>query len=260
MDNVAAIASTTYTRHAKSKALYLLWILLIILIAAADRYDVLSIGRAKVMLVDLGLALISIVGAGSVLILGFEIPRELRQRLAENLLSKPVGRDQYLLGKFLGTVLFALTNVIFVAIGFAIVVAATHATKGAGPEQMLLPLIGVIGMVMMLAACGAFFGTFLGEVPAVVATFLVFWLGHSTQVLARIGDNAGGAAHYILRAVYGVLPDLNLLNTRSDASQSVFAGAPSITWLYAAESLGYGILYAAVVFMAAMLVFRQRDL
>src|SRR5947207_1183525 len=105
MDNVMAIARSTYWRHAGSKALYLLWVLLIVLIAAADRYDVLSIGRARVLMVDLGLALIAIVGAGSVLILGFEVPRELRQKIAENLLSKPVGRDQYLTGKFLGTFL-----------------------------------------------------------------------------------------------------------------------------------------------------------
>src|SRR5436190_8891377 len=121
MDNVIAIAKSTYSRHAKQKALYLLWLILIALISLAHRYDVLSIGRSKILLVDLGLALLSLVGAGSVLILGFEIPRELRQRVAENLLSKPVGRDQYLIGKFLGTILFALSNVIFVAIGFTIV-------------------------------------------------------------------------------------------------------------------------------------------
>src|SRR5271170_780554 len=128
MDNVIAIAKSTYSRHAKSKALYLLWVLLIVLISLATRYDVLTIGRSRILLVDLGLALISIVGAGSVLVLGFEIPRELRQKLAENLLSKPVGRDQYLTGKFLGSLLFALGNVFFVSFGFCLVVLFTQGT------------------------------------------------------------------------------------------------------------------------------------
>src|SRR5688572_28809393 len=99
MDNVMAIARSTYAKHAKSKALYLLWIILIILIATAARYDVLSIGRAKILMTDLGLALVALVGAASVMVLGYEVPHELRQRIAENLLSKPVGRDQYLFGK-----------------------------------------------------------------------------------------------------------------------------------------------------------------
>jgi ABC-type transport system involved in multi-copper enzyme maturation permease subunit len=228
--------------------------MLIILIALANRYDVLSIGRSKILLVDLGLALLSLVGAGSVLILGFEVPRELRQRVAENLLSKPVGRDQYLIGKFLGTILFAIGNVLFVGIGFIIVCAIS----GAFPGEMLLPLLGVIGMVLMLAACAAFFGTFLGEVPAVVATFLVFWLGHSTQLLAKMADK--GSAHAVLRFFYGLMPNLGLVNTRADASQSAFVHTSSLSWAYTVESLGYAILYTFVVFLAAMFVFRQRDL
>jgi ABC-type transport system involved in multi-copper enzyme maturation permease subunit len=257
MDNVLSIARSTYTQHARSKALYLLWIVLIVLITCANRYDVLSIGRSKALLIDLGLVLISLVGAGSVLVLGFEVPRELRQKVAENLLSKPVGRDQYLTGKFLGTVLFAITNVLFVAVGFSIVAALSH---DASPEQLIVPLIGVIGMIFILAAAGALFGAFMGEVPAVVATFLVFWLGHSTQLLAKMADHSGEAARMVLRTIYGLLPNLDLLNTRSDLSQSLFAGAPTVTWSYVAASIGYAVLYSLVIFLAAMLVFRQRDL
>jgi len=257
MDNVLAITRSTFTQHARSKSLYLLWIVLIVLITCANRYDVLSIGRSSALLIDLGLVLISLVGAGSVLVLGFEVPRELRQKVAENLLSKPVGRDQYLTGKFFGTVLFAISNVLFVAIGFCIVAALSH---DASPRQLLLPLLGVIGMIFMLASAGALFGAFMGEVPAVVATFLVFWLGHSTQLIAKMADRSGTTAHMVLRAVYGVLPNLDLLNTRSDLSQSLFAGAPIVTWSYAAASVGYALLYSLVIFIAALLVFRQRDL
>jgi ABC-type transport system involved in multi-copper enzyme maturation permease subunit len=257
MDNVLAIARSTYSQHAKSKALYLLWIVLIVLITCANRYDALSIGRSPALLIDLGMVLISLVGAGSVLVLGFEVPRELRQKVAENLLSKPVGRDQYLTGKFIGTVLFATTNVLFVAAGFCIVASVSH---DASPRQMVLPLIGVFGMILMLAAAGAFFGAFMGEVPAVVATFLVFWLGHSSQLVAKMADQSSAAVHTLLRIIYGLLPNLDLLNTRSDLSQTLFAGAPAVTWSYVIASISYALLYSLVIFLAAILVFRQRDL
>lgn len=257
MDNVLAIAKTTYSRHAKSVALYILWGLVIILIALANRYNVLSIGRAQILLIDIGLALLSLVGAGSVLILGFEVPREVRQREAENLLSKPVGRDQYLLGKFLGTLMFAFMNVLIVGIGFLIVV---RVSEGSLPTEIFMPLLGIFGMVVMLASVGALCGAFLGEVPAVVATFLIFWLGHSTQILRQIADQSGSALRFVLRAVYGLLPNLGLLNTRSDASQALFAGAPAINWYYAAISMGYALLYSVVILAAALLIFRQRDL
>jgi ABC-type transport system involved in multi-copper enzyme maturation permease subunit len=257
MDNVLSIARTTYWRHAGSKALYLLWIILIGLVAVADRYDVLSIGRANVLMLDLGLMLIAVVGAGSVLILGFEVPRELRQKIAENLLSKPVGRDQYLTGKFLGTVMFALTNVIFVSIGVAVVILVTQDKLS---RDLIVALIGVVGMVIVLAAAGAFFGAFLNEVPAVIATFLVFWLGHSTQAIAKMADGMTGVGRMILRAIYGVLPNLGLLNTRDDISQTMFEGAAAVSWSYAGLSFAYALLYAIVLFVAALLVFRRRDL
>jgi ABC-type transport system involved in multi-copper enzyme maturation permease subunit len=257
MDNILSIARSTYWRHASSKALYLLWVLLIVLIASATRYDVLSIGRSKVLTVDLGLALIALVGAGSIMILGLEVPRELRQRIAENLLSKPVGRDQYLMGKFLGAFLFAMGNVIFISIGFAVVLLVT---ENAITEQFLMPLVGIVGMVLILASAAALFGTFLSEVPAVIATFLVFWLGHSSQAIAKFADGMTGAGRTVLRAVYGLLPNLNLLNTRGDFSQTMFAKAPGVPWSYAGVSLAYALLYAIVLFVTALLIFRRRDL
>ncbi len=257
MDNVMAIARATYWRHASSKALYLLWILLIVLISSATRYDVLSNGRSKVLVVDLGLALIALVAAGSIMVLGMEVPRELRQRIAENLLSKPVGRDQYLIGKFLGTFLFAFGNVVFISVGFMIVLMVS---KTPITEDFLLPLIGIVGMMLILASAAALFGTFLSEVPAVIATFLVFWLGHSTQAIAHMSDKMGGAGQFVLRAIYGVLPNLNLLNTRGEFSQSLFANAPSVPWSYAGISVAYALLYAVVLFVTALLVFRRRDL
>ena len=257
MDDVIAIARTTYWKHARSKALYLLWLLVIGLIVTANRYDILSLGRHKILMTDIGLALVALVGACSVLVLGVEVPRELRQRIAENLLSKPLGRDQYLCGKFFGTLLFALSNVAFVTVGYVIALLATKSTVSSG---LLIPLLGVVGMILILTSCSALFGSFLSEVPAVIATFLVFWLGHSTQAVARLGDKMDGSGRAVVRFIYGLLPNLGLLNSRGDFSQSTYAGANVLSWNYAGASFAYAVLYAAVLFVAALYMFRKRDL
>ena len=64
----------------------------------------------------------------------------------------------------------------------------------------------------------------------------------------------------VLRTIYGILPNLDLLNTRAASTQSLFAGAMPITAAYTIESLGYALVYTVVIFFAALLVFRQRDL
>jgi ABC-type transport system involved in multi-copper enzyme maturation permease subunit len=257
MDNVLAIARTTFGKFAGNKTLYLLWVLLLVLIAATSMYNVLTIGRAKVLMIDLGLALIALVGACSVLIISYDIPRELRQRIAENMLSKPVGRDQYLIGKFLGSLSFALTNVLILTVGF---LAIVQVAQQRFPVEVIPPLVGILGMMVVLAAAAALFGTFLSEVPAVLATFLVFWLGHSTQAILKLTAAADGSLTAVGKALYGLLPNLNLLNMRAESSQAMFAKAQPIAWDYVGMSAGYALLYAVALMSVAMMVFRRRDL
>jgi ABC-type transport system involved in multi-copper enzyme maturation permease subunit len=262
VENIMAIARTTYSRVASTKALYLLWLILVALIATMNRYDVLSVNRQKILMVDLGLMLVSFVGAGSVLMVGGDIPRELRQRVAEGLLSKPVGRDQYLIGKFAGSLAFALMNVAIVSVGFCMVsvLTAHDDSQRQIAERLIQPLLGIAGMVIVLTAAATLFGTFLSEVPAVVATFLVFWLGHSTQIVLRLTRDAGDFVRMLGRGVYGLLPNLTLMNISDIASQGMFFQWPIMTWQYVVASLSYSVVYSAVLFAAALMVFRARDL
>ena len=260
MQNILAIMRTTYSRVASSKSLYLLWLILVGLIAAMNRYGELSMGRHKILMVDLGLILVSLVAAGSVLMVCGDIPRELRQRIAENLLSKPVGRDQYLIGKLLGTLLFTVVNVLLVSLGFCAVLTLTNEEPRLIVMQVLQPLVGTLGMALILSAAAVFFGTFLSEVPAVVATFMVFWLGHSTAGILKHTQDAGLWLRSVGKVIYGVMPNLSLLNINDIASQGMYHDWPVPTWQYVGVSVLYGFLYASVLFAAALLVFRTRDI
>src|SRR5262245_51334920 len=103
MNDMMTICKTTYTRVLRTRSLYFL-LAAVLVIAAARLYHDLTAGREKQLMFDAGAALLTIVALLTALMAVFDIARDLRERLVMTLLSKPLGRGQYLLGKFLGVV------------------------------------------------------------------------------------------------------------------------------------------------------------
>jgi len=252
MDNILAIADSTYTRILRVKSVYILLLLSIVFISTAHRYNDLTGGRHEILMIDLGLVVVSVVGLFSILVLAFDIPRELREKIAQNLLSKPLGRDQYLLGKFLGALYLALTTMTVVACGFCLVL---FFEKGTVEFEIVQPLIGIFASIIILAAAATLFGTFLTEVPAAVLTFLVFWLGHSTHLFIKLGIASDGILKATGLLIFGMMPNLYLLDNKAAFSQS-----SEIPWSLVMWGLVYALVYASVLLSASVIIFRKRDI
>jgi hypothetical protein len=74
MNEVMAIASSTWRRILRLKVVYFLVLCVLILIGSALRYDVLSLGQEKTLMVDLALVLNTITAILIVISITFEIP------------------------------------------------------------------------------------------------------------------------------------------------------------------------------------------
>ena len=105
MNEIITIASGTWKNVLRMKVVYFLILCALVLVASAINYDVLSMGLQKELMIDVSLVLNSIAAMLVVISLTFEIPKELREGVASTLLSKPLGRFQYLLGKMCGCVI-----------------------------------------------------------------------------------------------------------------------------------------------------------
>jgi hypothetical protein len=75
---------------------------------------------------------------------------------------------------------------------------------------------------------------------------IAIWFAHSTPALDKIKILYGG-----------ILPDLNLFNLKAEAAYNV---AGSISWVYLALALAWGIIYSVFATSLASLVFGYRDL
>ena len=104
MNEIITIASSTWKNVLRMKVVYFLIFCALVLVGSAYNYDVLSMGLQKELMIDVSLVLNSIAAMLVVISLTFEIPKELREGVASTLLSKPLGRFQYLFGKMIGCI------------------------------------------------------------------------------------------------------------------------------------------------------------
>jgi ABC-type transport system involved in multi-copper enzyme maturation permease subunit len=254
MHNIIVIAQGTVIRQLRNKVLYLLILLSFSFIGLGSLYKVLSLGAEVKLMQDLGLAGITVVGMVVAVFIGSnEVGKELREGTVDDLLAKPLGRDEFLLGKYAGTLLVALINISVITAGFAgILLYHTGAVR--------LDLFRAVLMscfeVGVLAAVAIFFTTFLPEAAGAVITFLVFVAGHGAHMLPIISNQSGDTTLRIMaKALFYVIPNLHHFNLQAAVGQKV-----SVPWTYLVGAMFYALCYSGMLLSLGVIIFRKREL
>lgn len=254
MRNVLIIAQGTIVRQLRNKVLYLLVLLSFCFIGLGSLYKVLSLGAEVKLMQDLGLAGITVMGMVVAVFIGAnEVGKELREGTVDDLLAKPLGRDDFILGKYLGTLGVALINTSLIAVGFAAILLY-H--TGSVQLNLFRAVLMSCFEVSILISVSVFFTTFLPEAASAVITFLIFVAGHGAHMLPIISDQTGELSVRILaQSLFYIIPNLHHFNLRAAVGQSV-----SIPWTYMAGAMLYGLCYTGMLLALAVLIFRKKEL
>jgi len=243
MNEIAAVAGGTWHRILRMRVVYILIVCVLVLIGSAYRYDVLSLGQHKALMVDVSLMLNTLAAIIVAISITFEISKEFREGVATTLLSKSLGRTQYLVGKLIGISIAGLVITGLIAVGFGIIFSSAFDTIG---RAMVMGHLLVMASVIPMAALGILFAVIFPESLAAIITAIVVWFAHSTPALAQIKVLYGG-----------ILPDLNLFNLKAVAAYSYAGGAG---WTYLVLALAWGIVYSIFATSLAGIIFSNKDL
>lgn len=116
-----------------------------------------------------------------------------------------------------------------------------------------------VGEVAILAAVALLFSSFSTPFLTGVLTFGVWVLGRSADdMVAMKSELLGPGLQAFLRAVAEVVPNFNLFVPGRHTLTTEVAGSGG-PWAYVGTSLGYAVLYSAVVLALGALIFRRRD-
>jgi ABC-type transport system involved in multi-copper enzyme maturation permease subunit len=245
MREVMAVADNLWHRILRLKVVYFLILCSLSLVWISVLYKDLMANHHQMLMVDVSLLLVATAGLISVLALPFDVPRELRDGVATTLLSKPLGRTHYLMGKFVGIVIVGLVVTGLITAGFVVIHKLNYPATDIWPalKAHLLTMASVIPM----AAIALVFASLLNEAIAAILTFIAIF------AFSALGAFPGLSKAVVIYG--GIIPDLSLLNMRAEAAH----GSP-IAWGYVGLASVWCILYSVVLVSFAGIMFNRRDL
>src|ERR1700677_3768495 len=116
----AVVAINTFREAVRDRVLYNLIFFALMMIGASILVGEISIGIERLVIVNLGLSAISIIGLVMSIFIGVGlVSKEIEKRTLYSLLSKPIRRSEFLVGKYGGLLLTLTVNTAFMTIGLA---------------------------------------------------------------------------------------------------------------------------------------------
>lgn len=256
MWRIGTIAANAFREAVRDRVLYNLVLFVLLLTAGAIFLGELSGGQESKIIVDLGLSSILLFGVFIAIFVGVGlVHKEIERRTIYAILSKPVGRGEFLVGKYLGLCLTLLVNVFVMGAGVSL--ALLYVSWGWNPLVLgIWPAILLIYMELaILTAVALLFSSFSSPALSALLTFFVFIAGHFSADLKTFAASLGGtAARWFFTAIYYLLPSLSNYSLITPAAHGYY---PQTSALLLA--LLYAAIYASVVLAAGALIFNRRN-
>jgi ABC-type transport system involved in multi-copper enzyme maturation permease subunit len=261
------IAINVFKESVRDKVLYNLVAFAVLLMVSTYLLGQLTAGQDIKIIKDLGLAAISLFGLMIAVFIGIGLVwKEVDKRSIYGILSKPVRRHEFVLGKFFGLVLTLTVNVAVMTVAFYGVLAlnAWLATPGAlaglsapATDPALLKAILLIGVELVLVtAIALFFSTFSSPFLSAGLTVGLWVIGHFNTDLRNFGAVVDSrAAEWLTRSLYYVLPNFAAFDVKAEVVWGVPVPASDV-----ALTVLYGLVYVSLLLTAAVTTFSRRDL
>src|SRR5688572_13912684 len=253
---MSAIARNAFREAVRDRVLYNLVLFVLLLTGASIFIGELSGGQERKVIVDLGLSAMLLFGVFIAIFVGVGLVyKEIERRTIYAVFSKPVGRGEFLVGKYLGLCLTLLVNVVVMGVGVSL--ALLYVNRGWDPMILTIwPAVLLIYIeLMLLTAAALLFSSFSSPALSALLTFMIFIIGHFSADLKSLAVSLGSAgARWLFTGLYYLLP--NLANY-SFITPAAHGRAPSAGFVLA--SALYAFVYITVILAAATLIFSRRN-
>lgn len=119
MNQIFAVATNTFREAIRNRILYIILVFALLLIGASGVLSELSIASHERIMKDLGFAAINLFAVAIAVFVGVNIVyNELEKKTIYTIVSKPIARWQFLLGKYFGLLLTIYVNVLIMSVCF----------------------------------------------------------------------------------------------------------------------------------------------
>ncbi|HPG26810.1 MAG: ABC transporter permease [Spirochaetaceae bacterium] len=250
---IHALAVNTVREAIRNKLLYALLGFGILMIASGVLLASLSYVEVDEILQDVGLGAIRFFGSGIAIFVGIGlIHNEVDRRTIFTILSKPVSRAEFLVGKWAGLTITVWLQLLLMGVAFVVVSMGAEATLR--PEHALA--IAMIGLeLMVLVAIATFFSAFTTPMLAGLFSVGLWLIGHLSRDFYALGQQAEDeSVSRAASALFRVMPDLEVFNKTLEAVH----GLP-IPLAEVGMAGMYALGYTVSTLMLGAMIFARRD-
>ena len=275
-------AENTFTEAVRQKVYNILIIFALIVIASASFFSQYSFGEQLKFMKDFCLGAVSVFGTmiaivGTALLL----PSEVENRTIYTILSKPVRRFEFLLGKYMGSVLLVFVSLVLMCTMFGAALVFKEQRIMAGLRQgavgttvseedkkaleqtiqqvradtfdpdLVKAVLLIFVKLALLAAITLLISTFsTSMIFNVIVAVMILIAGHLVGSAKEMWADS-----VMARWVLAIIPDLGSFNLADDI---VLGNA--IPWAHVLKVVLYGLGYLVCVVGAAHFIFSDREI
>jgi ABC-type transport system involved in multi-copper enzyme maturation permease subunit len=253
---IAYIASNTFREAVRDRVLYNLVAFTLLISVAAILVSQISIEIERLVVINLGLSAVSLFGVVIAIFIGIGlVSKEIEKRTLYTVLSRPVRRWEFIVGKFLGLAGTLVVNTFFMAIGvFGALLYVSHKFS-AGDARILVALYFIILEFLIICALALLFSSFSTPLLSAVFAFALFVIGSFADDLRGFAGITHGFTRWVTTGAAYLVPNFSALNVIS----AVAHDQPLAGQLILQNTL-YAISYAAMALSGAILIFERRNL
>jgi ABC-type Na+ efflux pump permease subunit len=271
---IGAVARNTFKESARNRVLYAIVGATIFICGASYVLAAVSAGddptglpRRLRIITDVSFSAIALLGSLCAIFLGTNLVyQEVERRTVYTILARPIGRGEFILGKFAGLAAVVVAAVAVMALGFTIFFCLYGGAGTLGPKHALALAFTAVELVVVVAIA-LVFSSIAHPIEGAIFAFVVVLAGHATENLDKLGveltkaqggvaPGAGAVAlKWFLHAVYVVFPNLENFNFRgADVIHDLPLSMSPVA------SLGYAVLYTSILLGLAVIGFRRKTL
>ncbi len=254
MRQIRAIALNTAREAIRNRILYSILFFAVLMVGIAAVFGAASIGDQVKYMKDFSLLSVSLFGVVIAIVLGVNLlHQELGRKTIVNILSKPVARWQFLVGKFLG--LFATLTLVVGSMAAGVIGAFAFFTGAL--DWGLVLAAGIILLEIMIVIAVALFFSSLVVTPSLAGMFTAgtFIAGRSADYLQYfLGEEHAPGLRALAHGLSWTLPRLDRFAV---ADQLVYGDL--LPPEYLAALAGYALAYTGVLLLLSTGLFARRE-
>lgn len=252
MTKIWAVAVNTFKETVRDKLLYALIGFAALTILGSLLAGSVSLGQDVRVIEDFSLTAMLVFLLIITLFIGTQLVyREIERRTIYLSLTKPISRDQFYLGKFVGLCLisaFALAIMLTILL-IVLAIKAHH-----WPVAVFWAAGALLLEIWLLTALSLSLSSFTSPIASAIYTFALVLVGHSSLTIWTIAQKSSAFLKTVLEIFYYVFPNLEKFNLRNEVVYNLHPSGAQVAGIVV-----YFVGYTAALLIIGLSIFRRHE-